>query len=373
MLNHSILKGLFLFLLCFFIFECKKAELKPEYNYKVEQTPPISIGDDRSDLYPSVSVVNGLLRFSSLSVYDSIRAKLERSTIDQNISWSDSLGFKSIRYFYNKALKSSVCESDDCNASFPQAYIGKVKMTVDSFNNFEPLLPYITNGWILNTDGNFLVGSTLIHFDENYIYSIKDADFSKLQTAITTKQSDEDNGVFVHTTEVDDRAACDCPQELNCPIVTSSSGLKRIKKAQSFVRDESFSIYDNLINAYVTSVSYTYNVSLHHQRRRFTWGSWSICQRTTWSFTGSVTMRWLGPTFTPFGGGSNVMYNQPFSHNVSIPITGNECKYDYGTVLFGYTSVPLSIYRMRSFCIEKQRLSATANDSGLSTAASCGQ
>ncbi len=354
-------------LLLFFIaavpFGCQKNE------YKIESDTTCTPTDVSSrELLSPVPVSDGMLAFTSVEHYNQVRAQVLASQTADLMSWQGSFNFKSAQYYYREAIGQQCCpDSEDANMPTIAAnYNGKVLYDAAE-QDLKPIIPMVTTGWLVNENGELKVGSSLIHYSNQYVISVVDGSRTKMDAAIANPVNNPSNGVYVHSI-VAAAAPC-CPWALDAPSVNTGggSGSKRIKTAYMTNWDESYAVYIPQLNTTIYNVIFTFAIYFHHQRK--TWLGWTVCQRTQWQYKASETAQ---ITNIPANCGCLPPgFVNPVLINIPLTTTGNECKYNYEKQIFAALNVSPTAYYSIGLCTNKMKLETKALDSGLSTGASC--
>jgi hypothetical protein len=356
-----------LLLLIFYVTSCSKPEIKQDLG--PVYTPPQRYVLDRNEA--DISISEGKLKFRDMETYNQKLEQIRSNTVDQNIAWSESLDFKSIRYYYQKAMSDLACETEDCPGiqQLPSQYIGKV---IFDGENINPILPSISNGWLLSLDGSFFIGQTLVHFTKDHVFSITNNYQSKLAIAKETLESDFPNGIYVHPIEVSDSRGECCPNLLTCPQINSTPNKYRIKNASSAIVDESVAYWVEPPSGnagWVVGIWYYQRLYFHHQRK--TWAGWTVCDRTFWSYDSDVKVTWLG---APLLGGPNsttIATGSTHGMPLSLSKTGLEYKYEREQTILSAVSAPKVAVDTRAICITEHLLNVTALKSPLKTSNRC--
>jgi|GEM_PF-952849 len=358
-----------LMFLLFLVTSCSKNELLVT-PYGSEGTPPTRPVEDRTTAvtYPQVTIINGVLHFSSIESFNQVVLSIDTLTNDQLVSWQDQINFKSTWYYYTKALQSISCEDpDSCNVpAVAQVYSGKI--IFDSLeNDILPLFPERSRGWIMGLDCKFFVGNTLVKYKDGYFISILDGSESKIPTSITAEVTDTIQGIFAHTL-IANRTFCSggCNKILDCPSVQSGNNRRdhRIKKA--YIANYNLSYGAILPQGSFWAIDYRFALFFHQQRK--TAIGWTVCERTIWNFTARQKATLLGlPASAPFlpTGFSNLS-----NLNFVNVTTGNECKYNFEATIFNLV-VPIQYQNQVCLFIDEHSLTVTALDKNLTTSNFC--
>lgn len=162
-------KRIFVLIMLAFALGCQKNELKnPEWEWQC----PVSVED--RDGMPNVQVMDSTLVFQSLEQYAQVRAWVQTASVETLMAWQQSLGFKSIRYYYEEAMAQQCCPDEEGNiAQIAAAYAGKVIYNSEE-NDINPLLPFIMTGWLLNHRSNLKIGNSLVHYTADHVICILD-------------------------------------------------------------------------------------------------------------------------------------------------------------------------------------------------------
>jgi hypothetical protein len=340
---------------------CQKNEPKLKSDF---QCTPQNAGHERND-WPVVQVVDGTLNFQSIEQYNQVREWVQSASLETLLAWQQSIGFKSVQYYYHEALNGLCCPDEQADIDqIARDYAGKVLFdTVEK--QIDPLLPMTTTGWLTNVNGEFKVGPSLVHYTPDRVISVVDGNQSKMLAACLNPVDNPNNGVYVHPT-IAERGCC--PVALNAPSVSNgnSSGSKRIKSAWVTNWDESYASYIPQLNTTLYNVIYTFAAQFIHQKK--TWLGWTVCQRTYWRYsigeTALITNIPLNCNCLPVG------FVNPKVISVNIT-SGFQCKYHYEQPVFSALNVSPEVYHSIGLCVQKISLNTFATDSGLHTDAKC--
>ncbi len=187
----------FLFLLFFIAavpYGCQKNEYKIESDTKCTPAPVSS----REPL-TAVPVSDGMLAFTSVEHYNQVREKVQAAETADLMNWQNSFNFKSAQYYYHEAIGQLCCpDSEDANMPAIAAnYAGKISYS-DADQDINPILPMVTTGWLVNENGEFKVGPSLIHYSNQFVISVVDGSRTKMNAAIANPVNNPSNGVYVH-------------------------------------------------------------------------------------------------------------------------------------------------------------------------------
>jgi hypothetical protein len=338
------------------MYQCKKSD---QFADLTKSSRIEGIVSDRSVADLPFVVENGKLHFSSVESHDSISLKLETSTPAQNIAWSDEVGFKSVNYYYYKAVQAMSCPTQDCEGdapALPSELVGKVKYT-DGL--IEPKLQYGSTGWLINLNGQYSVGQSLFHYTETHLASVQNPTAEKLQTALSTLTSNDELGIDVHPTNTDRDPGLCCPWKLEAPVVIHSTGKYKIAQAASEFKDLA-----QILNG-VPKLKYTHIINLSHQIKKVP-GGWN-CSRTTWNFTNVILANWEGLPVV-VNGKLRTKGTQIVDHWLNDWSWPLECYMSYESKLVDQ-KVTKAVYNSRAVCVTYHTLKAKANGTNLTTTA----
>jgi hypothetical protein len=297
-----------------------------------------------------------------------VESRIRTNSREQNIALSDSLNFRSILYYYHAAMEATGCATGDCqfDGVQPAEYIGKVLN--DNESGIRPLLSNGNLGWLLNLDGCFMVGTTLMKYTNDYVFCIGDYTSERLASALETKTSDYDNGIYVHSTLVEERGGC-CSHYLQSPIVRD--GDFRIQSATSYLANGSYSQFESITKTWVHGVQIYQRIALSHQTK--VWYGWK-CKRNIWEYDTRLFGTYTGLPFIGVdqtsGAPMNITTGMRLGHSFSLT-TGNECSYYYNRMVLSGIVTSKAIIESIGFCINEHELNVKATHVPIYTKAKC--
>jgi hypothetical protein len=315
---------------------------------------------ERDATTPAVVVSDGKLKFKDMEAFDSVYLQLESNTVAQNLAWNQSLGFKSIMHYYYKAVEETTCDGCANAPALPSEFVGKVIETPESI---EPLLQYGTTSWLLNTNGQYEIGGSMIHLTATHMVTLLNPSAQLLNTALTTLTSNESLGVDVHTTMTKVDLAC-CDDKKDAPGVYSSNGNQKISQARTWFADMSGTyVQSNLTTGY--KLKYVYGFDLKHERKYPTWKIY----KTDWLIKQRIVAVWKGKAFANPNGVA-VLPNSKFV-NINTHFTwGNDGEVHSSTTMIN-AGVSKNVFDSRRHCLGCHKLDVKATKSGLQTSTEC--
>jgi hypothetical protein len=152
------------------------------------------------------SIKDGIIVFNTLEDFKKILNYLNSSTPEEIKKWEESIDFTSMFKYYELASDDLCCgENANDFESLKAKYEGKIRFEK---NDIQPLLVLGTVGRLVDTEGFFKIGKSIVKYTEDKAISIPDGDLDKLQTAINTLQHDADNGIYIHDLFKSDKTNC---------------------------------------------------------------------------------------------------------------------------------------------------------------------
>ncbi len=144
-----------------------------------------------------INVRNGILDFNrSTDFYQAMKdiSDTENQYVNDQVldEWEESIGFKSMRHEYYE-LSQSVEE----NISISEYYL-------DHENNLKLPINNEVMASILDKEGRVYINGQLHCFLDYYQFIVLDGDPSKLERLLDTRQNDEERGMFVFNTKIEE-------------------------------------------------------------------------------------------------------------------------------------------------------------------------
>lgn len=324
------MKKFSLLLLCVALFftSCSKKEETLVLDYKTSA--------------PQLTIVNNTIVFKDGEQYKKTLEFIDMSTTEEIMKWQTSMNFYSAKRYYEMA-KEEVCCPDENTDLVPLSvkYAGKLAVNQDE-HSFSSIVPTPTTSWLTNEKGGFKVAQTLVLYQGDNIYSILDKDDAMLRSGIYDVNADKSKILDVHAygmskaDGVHDRGACGRNAQNTAPQIAipgplsngcGSNGCHRIKDAWHSIYDESIvvSVSSGGFSGQVPTIIFNRDLFSKQQRRNLS--TWSVCDRTPWTFTANYSLTHNVPAV--YAPPSN-----PLTNSIGWT-TGDECEWHYGSeVLF---------------------------------------
>lgn len=134
---------------------------------------------------PDVYVENGYLAFKNMEAVDSVITMLSKMTIQEKEAWETQMGFKSARAEFDKLFEEyDRLETYEAFLSFKERNKGKLKFNETDNTDCSIDYPFATRYFtpILNSNGVYKVGKTIIKYSLDNQVAILDGDINKLNT-----------------------------------------------------------------------------------------------------------------------------------------------------------------------------------------------
>ncbi len=204
--------------------------------------------------------IDGILHFEDTeSFFSEFKKVAAMNEIELN-AWEDEIGFNSIRYQEYKALEelNSMPETAANFESFKAEYDDLFEFTKDGMNSKNQNL--YSN--IIGSQGMYYVGSTLHKVLDNHIIAITDGDMDKMAKAEYSLQSNEADGIYVNSYNVNLQEQTELKNDLYCGTYLSDT---EVSSGRSILLevwlDQAMSM-----NAGVTTTSGVVNIKIRPKR-----------------------------------------------------------------------------------------------------------
>ncbi len=245
---------------------------------------------------PDVYVENGYLAFKNMEAVDSVIQLMGKMTTTEKEAWEIKLGFKSARAEFDKLFNEyDKLESFEAFLTFKEKYKGKLKFNETDPNDCSIDYPFATGYFlpIINSDGIYKVGKSIVKFTENNQYVILDGDFKKLiniEEYLTDKmvislprlKSYQNEITGLHSFPEDD------PKTGNNEWHRKNNIDNRKLKNQLYIDRYTVWVAENL---YISG----YWVYLNQRGQKISWGSW-VNYTTSYGITQIKSQIGDGPT-----------------------------------------------------------------------------
>ncbi|MEE4198555.1 MAG: DUF4848 domain-containing protein, partial [Bacteroidales bacterium] len=226
---------------------------------------------------PDVYVENGYLAFKDLNALDSLIKVLNTMTPDEINSWENSIGFISARTYYSPIFKESErISSFEEMVAFKEKYKNVLKWNKLDSNDYTFDYPFYKTGLVpvMNKDGIFKIGRSLVKYAKDKKIIIADGDTDKVELALSLNKSTDGIIIYNHndllksssehftiTYFTDDYP----PESIDGSYIRWSSS----RKMQNKFAYEAFTykLYNGLWEG-------GYQVYLRQNARKKTWGIW---------------------------------------------------------------------------------------------------
>lgn len=184
-------------LFCVGVTSCNKDEMSsfPEEEMAAEATPLTS------SLPHIIQIEDDYLVFADQEHFNNTLKELKNKSQEELNEWEEALGFKSVRYYRQQAIKeTSETETLAEYESVRQKYSNKARFNEDG--TIQMLINIAPLSNILNINGLVKIGDLLHQYTENKVVAIKGSDKAKLKAAQSKIETDKDNDIYVGKVEV---------------------------------------------------------------------------------------------------------------------------------------------------------------------------
>jgi hypothetical protein len=284
-------------------------------------------------LPPNVKVENNTLVIKDVEEYKQIRTFLDQSSTEEILHWQESIGFFSIRRWYEVAILENCC--GDSPEVAPK-YAGKVLFNTED-NTFAPKqhIPHLD--WLVNDKGGYFVANTLIYFRGDSIFSIKDESHSLIHAVHFDPFKSPEiildahaYGIGIKPNSVQERG---CTQNLQgtAPIAyqntPQANGNHRVLDSSHSILDYStVLVRSGLPNSNV----FDFVSSKYAKHQRKTALGWTVCERTTWTIAAEYVLTHNIPV--TFGPPTN-----PLTETIGWTTNVEQCEWNHRSQVIFFT------------------------------------
>lgn len=258
-----------------------------------------------------VLVKDGELFFSDIDAFQKVQNFIKTANFAEIMRWQSQIGFKSVNFYYFTAKNSlGVDETPEDWEKLRTAYKDLIKI---EGHRIRPRLEIGPFGWFIGEKNQMHIEKSIVYYTtDEYVISVVDGDLDKLERAKLVKQSDLENGIYVHPVILRRTILRTCPSYLGLYDVRSPSDTRKIDMEIAVI-ENNFGVSGGF------SVNVVGTVYFDHEKRA-AFGIWNGDQ-TQCTYDAAI----VGNIHITFSGGGTS--DTPINFSTNNFTTGNESRY----------------------------------------------